>query len=178
LTDAFATAWYDRLWAFVRGRVGGDADADDITHDVLLRMHTRRGQLEDGAKLKGWMYAIARNAIVDHHRARRRDPEELAHEPVADADEESDIAIFVAEWLAESLPALPDESRQALELTDLGDMSQAAAAEHLGISKSGMRSRVQRGRKRLKRVLDSCCQVELDRRRHVVSCEPKEPGCC
>src|SRR5687768_2462359 len=60
-----------RLRAFVAGRVSNEADAEDIVQDVFVRIHTRLDTLDDERKLTGWVYQIARNAIIDHYRGRR-----------------------------------------------------------------------------------------------------------
>ena len=47
---------------------------------------------------------------------------------------------------------------------ELEGLTQQTAAKRMGLSLSGMKSRVQRGRARLKQMLDDCCLIELDRR--------------
>ena len=59
---------------------------------------------------------------------------------------------------------LPEHYRQALELTELEGVTQKEAAGRLGLSVSGMKARVQRGRSKLKDVIDDCCSIEFDRR--------------
>ena len=68
---------------------------------------------------------------------------------------------------------LPARYAEALLLTDIDGLTQAAAAERLGLSLSGMKSRVQRGRRLLKQTLLRCCAVELDRRGGVVDSYPR-----
>jgi RNA polymerase sigma-70 factor (ECF subfamily) len=68
--------------------------------------------------------------------------------------------------------------REAVTLTDLEGITQADAAERVGVSLSGMKSRVQRGRRQLKAVLEACCRVDLDHRGSIVGYEPREPGSC
>jgi RNA polymerase sigma-70 factor (ECF subfamily) len=63
---------------------------------------------------------------------------------------------------------LPGEYRQAVILVDLEGLAQQKAATQLGLSLSGMKSRVQRGRRQLKGMLEACCTIELDRRRGVI----------
>jgi RNA polymerase sigma-70 factor (ECF subfamily) len=58
--------------------------------------------------------------------------------------------------------------RQAVILIDLEGLTQQEAAAQLGLSLSGMKSRVQRGRRQLKGMLEACCAIELDQRRGVV----------
>lgn len=168
---------YERIWAFVRRRVSSEAEADDLTQQVFERMLARADQLDDVARMRSWAFAIARNAVIDHHRGRT--PEPLEHEPAQPAgDDDEGLDLAVASWLRAELPELPEPYREALELTDLGGLSQQEAARKLGLSPSGMRSRVQRGRKMLRTRLEQCCRVELDRRKGLVDCEPKAGGSC
>ena len=83
-------------------------------------------------------------------------------------DEERTSAQTLSRCLRPMLSSLPETQADALALTDLGDLSQAEAARRLGISPSGMKSRVQRGRALLRSLLLQCCEVELDGRRGVV----------
>jgi RNA polymerase sigma-70 factor (ECF subfamily) len=57
--------------------------------------------------------------------------------------------------------------REALILVELEGQTQQAAAKRIGLSLSGMKSRVQRGRRQLKRKLDDCCLIQLDQRNGV-----------
>jgi RNA polymerase sigma-70 factor (ECF subfamily) len=62
--------------------------------------------------------------------------------------------------------------------TDVEGLSQADAAKRAGISLSGMKSRVQRGRQRLRALLDECCRFDIDCRGKVVEFESKRSGRC
>ncbi|HSB60725.1 MAG TPA: sigma factor-like helix-turn-helix DNA-binding protein, partial [Vicinamibacteria bacterium] len=73
---------------------------------------------------------------------------------------------------------LPGSTRRAIERVELEGMSQRAAAEAEGLSLSGMKSRVQRGRERLREMLLDCCAIALDRRGGIASCESPGPGTC
>ena len=69
---------------------------------------------------------------------------------------------------------LPDDYRQAIELTELAGMTQIAAAAQVGLSVPGMKSRVQRGRARLRAMLLRCCEIETDRHGHVLHFTTRE----
>ena len=62
------------------------------------------------------------------------------------------------------LGEVPQPYREAIALTELGGMTRKDAAARLGMSVSGMKARVQRGRGKLKDVLLDCCHVEFDHR--------------
>jgi RNA polymerase sigma-70 factor, ECF subfamily len=163
-TDAAAIA--DAVRAFVARRVRPQ-DADDVTQDALLRLHRSATSLKDEGALEAWMYRIARNTIIDHHRRSAVRPEPIAPDEVgavAAAEPEPAAGASLAACLAPLLARVPDDYRQALELTELGDMTQDEAAAQLGLSTSGMKSRVQRGRRMLRTEVGRCCRVELDAR--------------
>ena len=62
-------------------------------------------------------------------------------------------------------------------LTELEGVTQAEAAARLGLSVSGMKTRVQRGRSLLEDLLLDCCHVELDSRRGVVGYRSRRGAC-
>ena len=179
-TDAEAVAAAVR--AFVRRRVAHAQDAEDITQETLLRLYRNVDGLRDVGAFDGWMYRIARNAITDHHRSRARRAVPL---------DATDVDVDVAEEAVEPADALltacvrtlldrvPDSYRQALELTDLGGLTQEQAGAHLGLSTSGMKSRVQRGRRLLRAEITHCCQVSLDGHGGIVDIDirPTERDC-
>lgn len=83
--------------------------------------------------------------------------------PGLDAEDESGAGrAQLARCLRPLVETLDGDHREALLLTDLGDLSQAEAARRLGLSAPGMRSRVQRGRAQVRDALAQCCRVELD----------------
>ncbi len=72
------------------------------------------------------------------------------------------------------LQRLPEPYRNAVARTDLDGASQQQAAVEAGISLSGMKSRIQRGRAKLKEALLDCCSVELDPRHSVRDFTPND----
>ncbi len=169
------------LRAFVSKRVAGEADVEDILQEVFLRMHRRLDGLKDPRRLVPWVFRITRNAIVDHYRspARRREaPAGLSSDldagypvPVlpatVDASDAGRLRAELAECLRPMIGRLPADSREAVTLVELEGLTQQAAARRLGLSVSGMKSRVQRGRRKLKDMLEACCEIQLDGRRAV-----------
>ncbi len=71
---------------------------------------------------------------------------------------------------------LDAQEREALEMTDLGELSQREAADALGIPYSTMKSRVQRARSQLKGALQDCCRFEVDARGAPIDAIPRR-GC-
>ncbi len=59
-----------QLGQFIRARVAHPATAEDILHDVFLRFQSRLDEFRNPAKIRGWLFLVARNAIIDHWLAR------------------------------------------------------------------------------------------------------------
>jgi RNA polymerase sigma-70 factor (ECF subfamily) len=168
---------------FVARRVGNPHDADDVTQDALLRLYRSAHTLRDEPALEGWMYQITRSALVDHYRRSATRPEPVDPEiadlqPHPDDADEPSAEESLAGCLTPLLARLPDSYRAALELTDLGDLTQDQAAAQLGLSSSGMKSRVQRGRRLLRAEVARCCRIELDARGTIADATPRDTRSC
>lgn len=68
---------------------------------------------------------------------------------------------------------LPDKYREALQLTEIQGYSQKQMSELLDLSFSGAKSRVQRGRVKLREMLEACCRFELDRYGNILEYESR-----
>lgn len=181
-----------RLRPYIRRRVASDADTDDVLQEVLLRMYRSLSQLQDDDLFAPWMYRIARTTIADHLRGRQRHPVAIDSSAAADAlsddgavfaEDDDKVAREVAAYLAFFVALLPSPYREAITLTELEGRTQQQAATMLGISLSGVKSRVQRGRAKLRQLLEACCEVAVDARGKVIACDLRDAGsspsgCC
>ena len=173
------TQFATRLRYFIRGRVTDDASAEDILQNVFLKVQQRLGTLRGAEKIEAWVHQIARNAIVDHFRSQRPTdelPDDLA-QPFESLTDEAEKAALLASF-RRMITALPEPYREAIQLTELEGLTQQQLATRLGISLSGTKSRVQRGRAMLKDMLLECCRFEFDRRGGIVECEPRKKAAC
>jgi RNA polymerase sigma-70 factor (ECF subfamily) len=184
--------WQDlhpRLRGFVRTRIADPEAADDVAQEVLLRLHRSIADLRAEDRLDAFAYRIARNAIIDHYRARARAkevpaaPDELTSRIDADGDadhgpnDEGGVQ-ELARCLEPLVQRLPEPYREALMLTDLGSLSQVEAAAVTGLSVPGMKARVQRARAQVHELLTGCCNVALDNRRHIAEVTRTGPCAC
>ena len=175
----FENLWerYNRqLLAFIRSRVSDDTEAEDLLQEVFVRIHLNLCCLRDLSKLESWVYQITRNAITDHYRL-RKDPIEIPETlSIEDEHPDEEPEAEIASSLKELVLQLPPAYREALLLTEFGELNQKALAEKLGISISGAKSRVQRGRQMLRDMLLACCHFELDRGGRIIAYQ--ERCCC
>ena len=167
----------DKLGQFIRTRVPDTATAEDILQDVFVKIQTRLDTLEDPAKLQSWLYLIARNAIIDYYRTRKETTEVSETLPQELPENEAELEELKAAF-RRMIYSLPDTYRDALVLTEFEGLTQKELAERLGISLSGAKSRVQRGRDQLKQMLHECCTFEFDRRGKVIDCRSRTNGNC
>lgn len=172
VTTAAGPDWVSvrrRLLGFVARRVASPADAEDLVQDVLLRMAREIGTLRDGERLDAWAYRLARNAIIDEYRRRGRagaamirlqaERGEEPGDPTAEPALESDL-VELRGCLWPLIDRLDEPYRSALTATAVDGRTQAEAAAAAGVSLPGMKSRVQRGRDRLRAMLLACCAVD------------------
>ena len=170
----------DRLRAFVAARVDDREIAADITQDVIVRS-IASGALERVDNPVAWLYRSARNAVIDHYRTRHQ------HDPLDEPDRwpdpdtpdniPNDATRELSRCLQPLLDHLAPDAREALERVDVDGETHQHAADTLGLSVSGMKSRVQRARRDLKQLLEQCCTVELDTLGAVADYRHNNGGC-
>ena len=171
-TEDIWSDFSDALRGFVAKRAP-DA-VDDVMQDIFLKVHANVDTLDDEDRIAAWVFRIARNVVVDHHRARQRFVP-LEDEPSFEI--EDDPVQALSAWLSTQIDGLPEPYASTLRATELEGRSQREVATSLGLSYSGLKSRVQRGRGMLLDRLLRCCHVELDHRGQPIDYHGKT-DCC
>src|SRR5579872_4303828 len=82
-----------RLGEFVRARVADPAAAEDILQNVFVKVQGRLDEFRDPTKLRGWLFLVARNAIIDRYRTSKK-------------------TLELPEWLPSELPENPSETEE------------------------------------------------------------------
>lgn len=170
------------LRAFVRRRVPDAIDPNDVVQEIFLRILRHLPTVGEVEHLDAWIFQVARTAVADALRAHGRRKARIVD---LDADtlegpaEESTAALAeLTPCLVPFVRRLEEPYRSALELTALGGLTQQQAAEHAGISLSGMKSRVQRARAQVRQLMGVCCALEYDARGGVMDYEVRDPSIC
>jgi RNA polymerase sigma-70 factor (ECF subfamily) len=174
-------AWREveaRLRPYVARRVASPADVDDVVQETFVRVYRGLPGLAESERFGAWVYRIAQSAIADHQRARARHPlssavREEAESETTSPELEANLEGELAECVALFVARLPSPYREAITLTELEGLTQKDAAEMLGLSTSGMKSRVQRGRERIRAMFEECCEISVDCRGNVTDCTPR-----
>lgn len=152
--------WQSALRRYLARRVKEPADVDDLLHEIFLKVEANLSKLREPGRIAGWLYRIADTTVADYYRARRRwdeIPEELAA-----PEESNDTTAELAACLNPMINALPDVYRQAVQLSEIEGKTQKVVAQQLGLTHSAARSRVQRGREKLRAMMLACCHIEID----------------
>jgi RNA polymerase sigma-70 factor, ECF subfamily len=146
---------------------GNEAEADDLTQEVMLKAFRHLDQLREGSDPKAWLMTILRNTRIDRVRSEsghRRDVslEQLAAEPPAPAEvsvgdswnePEAVLQEFSDRQIISALRELPEEIRWTLLLVDVEGVDQAEAAKILEVPVGTVKSRAHRGRGMLREAL-------------------------
>ena len=158
---------------YMRRRVRDQHLAADLAQDVMLKAQASLEDAPAGDKLAAWVFRIARNTLIDFYRS----PRSRGHLPIDGLDEhestsaEISVATELSACLNPMIERLPEPYRHAVRLADIDGLSQQELAERLSISLSGAKSRVQRGREKLKAMLLDCCTIEVGRGGVLMDCD-------
>ena len=160
----------DRVYGALRRFGLGPADAEDVAQEVFLRAWRGLGRFEGRAQLSTWLYRIAFNEA--QRRLSRREPATVAPTPededpvagIADAPRRGPAARALEHEfeaiLKDALRQLPIEWRAAVVLRDLEGLSTSDGAIAVGIREAAFKSRLHRGRMRLRGLLEPYLGLE------------------
>jgi len=160
-----AIPWLDAVYRFALRLTEGDRDAaEDVAQETFLRAHRSWHQYRRGTNVKSWLFTICRNQYL-HEAQRARSRRER---PAADLDARvealsaasaferasprPDREVFeglIDDEVIAAIDALPQEFREVLALSDLGDLEYAEIGSVLGIPLGTVKSRLFRARRLL-----------------------------
>jgi RNA polymerase sigma-70 factor, ECF subfamily len=151
-----------RVYNLARRMLGNDADAEDVTQDVLLqvvrKLHTFRGD----ADLTTWLHRITVNAALAHRRKKNRREDREQHDPLENfqadgfhthtirpwtvAPDETLASRETTELIERSIAGLPERYRDVYVLADVEGLPNAEIADMLELSLAAVKSRLHRAR--------------------------------
>lgn len=165
---------YQELKKFIVSKVKDIDTTEDILQDVFVKIQLNIHTLTDCSKLTSWVYQITRNTIADHFRKKTNAEVKIDGFDLAEQDNEEPLYHALSNCINQKINKLADKYQQAILLTYLNDYSQLELAEKLNISYSGAKTRVQRGREKLKDLILDCPNVETDGKGNPIAYEPPQ----
>ncbi|HET9400100.1 MAG TPA: sigma-70 family RNA polymerase sigma factor [Candidatus Acidoferrales bacterium] len=167
------TSGYDATIYRVALRItGNSADAEDVRQQTLLKAFAHFDQFRDGFRFAAWITQIAANESVSLLRRRRdsqmlhwedvavKEPEGTAPEPPSKKENPEQIYSRVEQrrMLADALAELDPSLRKVCLLRDVENLSTEETADQLGLTPQTVRTRLFRGRMKLRARLRDCFQ--------------------
>jgi RNA polymerase sigma-70 factor (ECF subfamily) len=163
MTIAPVSTWRDdvvalipALRAFAWSLSHNASDADDLVQDTLIKAWTNRDKFEDGTNLRAWLFTILRNTYYTNVVRRRREvrDEDGMHAATLTSPASQDWSVAMSA-LEAALKRLPDEHREALILVGGAGLTYEEAAEICGCALGTIKSRVNRARGRLLKLMEA-----------------------
>ncbi|HET6558784.1 MAG TPA: RNA polymerase sigma factor SigZ [Prolixibacteraceae bacterium] len=181
MTTEISTIWRDfhkELKAFIQNKTRNSADTDDILQDVFIKIIRNIDKVTQSENLRQYIYGIVRNAINDYFQNKKPILDtEVIKEEFTDEEIHALNATVAECCIKPFINKLPPHYREALLITEFQGVSQKELTERLGISYSGAKSRVQRGKEKLKELILDCCAYESDRYGNLRDDKENKCGC-
>lgn len=144
------------LRAFAWSLSHNGSDADDLVQDTLIKAWSNRDKFEPGTNLRAWLFTILRNTyytqVIRRRREVRDETGEYANNVRTPPTQDWSVALRA---LQTALGQLPAEHREALILVGAAGLSYEEAAEICGCALGTIKSRVNRARARLLKIMDA-----------------------
>lgn len=145
------------LWAYCLRLTERDhARAHDITQETLLRAWQHPEVLERGPSMvRGWLFTVARNIVIDEWRHRRLRPETVTDEVPEPAGDQDAVDSLLQKWVvAEAMTRLSTDHREVLRQCYVEGRSVADAARRLGVPEGTVKSRTHYALRALRLALE------------------------
>ncbi len=153
--DDLVERWNPALWHYVQRMVGDEDEASDALQDIWIRILRGLPALREPARIRPWLFGIARRALMDRLRrsyGRAELPNAVLDE--SPAPEPDHALLDDLDEMREELSAMPILEREVIVLFYLDELPLAQVADVLGIPEGTVKSRLFRARKTLRERLE------------------------
>jgi RNA polymerase sigma-70 factor, ECF subfamily len=151
----------EKLLSFIRANVISPEDAEDILADVYVKLVRQTELSRIPQKLPNWLFRVTRNTMIDFYRT-RKSLKALPENLKEDLPEPQAISTF-SDCILPIIEALPENYRLPILLSEIHGKKQKEVAEELGLSLSALKTRILRGRKKLKDLMSKRCTFYYDK---------------
>jgi RNA polymerase sigma-70 factor, ECF subfamily len=158
-----------RIYSIARRMLGNDADAEDVTQEVLLQVVRKLNTFRGDSQIATWLHRVTVNAALAHRQKRANRQKHEANEKADDllphtgpsgavkrwnvSPEEPVLAAEQTELIEKAIANLPEPFRDVYVLADVEELPNAEIGEMLGLSLAAVKSRLHRARLRMRDAL-------------------------
>ncbi len=168
--EAEALSYMDQLYAAAMRMTRNPADAEDLVQEAYAKAFAGRDKFRPGTNLKAWLYRIQTNAFINTYRKKQREPQRSDAEVIEDwqiaraashtssglaSAEQHALELIGDTDIKEALAELPEDFRMAVYLSDVEGFAYKEIAEIMDTPVGTVMSRLHRGRKMLREMLEA-----------------------
>jgi RNA polymerase sigma-70 factor (ECF subfamily) len=163
------TEYAPRVYNLARRMLGNDADAEDVTQDVLLQVVRKLDTFRGDSDFSTWLHRVTVNAALAHRSKRARREEHEVHDPMEKFLENGHHGAAVKPWsvapdqraldqethrlIEVAIARLPEIYRDVYVLADVEGLNNPDIADILGLSVPAVKSRLHRARLLMRNAL-------------------------
>lgn len=171
------TQFREKLLDYIRTKVRSSEDAKDILQNVFTKISAQVNALEGKQSIHHWLFIVTKNAVIDYYRSNTSEQRVFAAEGASETAMEEDSVDSthgLDKCLDSVIQLMPESYRLILIDSELRGIKQKELAVKYNMPYSSIRSRVQRGREKLKQLFYDCCSIEADRYGNILESTPKK----
>jgi RNA polymerase sigma-70 factor (ECF subfamily) len=162
------------LLHYIMKHIDRKEEAEDILHDVLLKSYKFCAEGKSVLYMKSWLYKITQNTLSDYHKNKIKNIS-LEFDIIDETDEIS-LNDEVSDFIKILFKLLPENYSIPLYMYEIEGIDQATIASKLNLTLANTKSKILRGRQKLKSKFLSCCKVEIGENGEITSFDVK-PEC-
>jgi RNA polymerase sigma-70 factor (ECF subfamily) len=161
--ESIVNSYGRRIYNLSYRYTGRRDEAEDLTQEIFIKVYQNmKSYRSDAGTFQNWVLKVGRNLIIDHYRQTRRFQQAAGTEEMETMNLKDDKVpnplraaeqLEASRFLQDGLQALSPELKEAIILRDLEGMAYQEIAELLGIPEGTVKSRINRGRLELAKLL-------------------------